>query len=168
MILFHGGLTAVEEPRIMSRASYRPLDFGTGFYTTTSYDQASRWVKNRLDRDPTAHMGFVTSYEFDEEAFAKAGLTRLDFTNNPVTVDWFRFIMKNRKFRNPEHGYDIVTGPVANDRVYAVILQYEAGFLTEEEAVARLKPYRLADQVLFHTERSLSFVKKVTTEEVPR
>ncbi len=159
---------AVEEPRIMCRASYRPLDFGTGFYTTTSYDQASRWVKNRLDRDPSAHMGFVTSYEFDETAFAASGLKRLDFPNNPVTVDWFRFIMKNRKLRNPEHGYDIVTGPVANDRVYAVILQYEAGFLTEEEAVARLKPYRLSDQVLFHTERSLAFLKKVTTVEVAR
>ena len=168
MILFHGGLTAVEEPRIMSRASYRPLDFGTGFYTTTSYDQASRWVQNRLDRDPAARMGFVTSYEFDEAAFAAAGLTRLDFPNNPVTVDWFRFVMRNRKFRNPEHGYDIVTGPVANDRVYAVILQYEAGFLTEDEAVARLKPYRLSDQVLFHTVRSLVFLRKVTAVEVAR
>ena len=119
MTLFHGGLIAVEDPQIMSRALYRPLDFGTGFYTTTSYDQASRWVRNR-------------------------------------------------KLRNPEHGYDVVTGPVANDRVYAVILQYEAGFLTEEEAVARLKPYRLAGQVLFHTELSLSFLKKVSTVEVPR
>ena len=168
MILFHGGLTAVEEPQIMSRVSYRPLDFGTGFYTTTSYDQASRWVKNRLDRDPSARMGFVTSYEFDETAFAAVGLSRLDFPCNPVTVEWFRFIMRNRKQRNPEHGYDIVTGPVANDRVYTVILQYEAGFLTEEEAVARLKPYRLAGQVLFHTERSLSFLKKVSTAEVSR
>ena len=159
---------AVEEPRIMCRASYRQLDFGTGFYTTTSYDQASRWVKNRLDRDPSARMGFVTSYEFDETAFAASELKRLDFPNNPVTVDWFRFIMKNRKLRNPEHGYDIVTGPVANDRVYAVILQYEAGFLTEEEAVARLKPYRLAGQVLFHTEQSLSFLRRVSTAEVSR
>lgn len=168
MTLFHGGLVAVETPRIMNRASYRPLDFGTGFYTATSYDQASRWVRNRLDRDTTAQSGFVTSYELDETAFAAAGLTRLDFPGNPVTVEWFRFIMRNRKLRNPEHGYDIVTGPVANDRVYAVILQYEAGFLTEEEAVARLKPYRLAGQVLFHTERSLSFLRKVSTVEVPR
>ena len=168
MTLFHGGLAAVEEPQIMSRASYRPLDFGTGFYTTTSYDQASRWVRNRLDRDASAQSGFVTSYELDEAAFAAAGFTRLDFPSNPVTVEWFRFIMRNRKLRNPEHGYDIVTGPVANDRVYAVILQYEAGFLREEEAVARLKPYRLAGQVLFHTERSLSFLRKVSTVEVPR
>ena len=125
MTLFHGGLVAVENPRIWSQATYRPLDFGAGFYTTTSRDQASRWVRNWLDRDPSVK-------------------------------------------RNPEHGYDIVTGPVANDRVYTVILQYEAGFLTEEEAVARLKPYRLAGQVLFYTERSLSFLKKVSTAEVSR
>ena len=168
MTLFHGGLVAVGNPQIMSRASYRPLDFGTGFYTTTSYDQASRWVRNRLDRNPSAQSGFVTTYEFDEAAFATAGLTRLDFPVNPVTVEWFRFIMRNRKLRNPEHGYDLVAGPVANDRVYTVILQYESGFLSEEEAVARLNPHRLAGQVLFHTERSLSFLRKVSTTEVPR
>ncbi len=77
----------------MNRALYRPLDFGTGFYTTTSYDQALRWVKNRLDRDPSAQSGFVTSYEFDEAAFSAAGLKRLDCADSPVTVVWFRVSM---------------------------------------------------------------------------
>jgi len=34
---------------------------------------------------------------------------------------------------------DIVTGPVANDDVYAVVEAFEAGEYTEEEALTRLK-----------------------------
>jgi len=112
--------------------------------------------------------GYVTAYEFDEKGFSDPGLTRLDFPNFPVSVDWFRFIMRNRRERNPEHSYDLVTGPVANDRVYTVITAYEAGFASETEAIDRLKPYRLADQYLFHTPAALRFLKAVTTVEVPR
>lgn len=38
MRLFHGSLERVEVPRIMPRELYRPLDFGTGFYTTTDFE----------------------------------------------------------------------------------------------------------------------------------
>lgn len=168
MTLYHGSVAKVETPSIMTKASYRPLDFGTGFYTTTSYDQAARWVRNRLEMKAEILCGYVTAYEFDENGFADSGLTRLDFPNSPVSVDWFRFIMRNRRERNPEHGYDLVTGPVANDRVYTVITAYEAGFASETEAIERLKPYRFADQYLFHTPAALAFLRAVTTVEVPR
>lgn len=43
MILYHGGLEIVTQPKILG--SNRPLDFGNGFYTTTNLQQAQRWVK---------------------------------------------------------------------------------------------------------------------------
>ena len=46
MILYHGSLEVVELPQILEAS--RPLDFGTGFYTTTSLQQAHRWVKLRM------------------------------------------------------------------------------------------------------------------------
>jgi len=168
MTLYHGSLLPVEAPLIMTRASYRPLDFGTGFYATTSYEQAEKWVRNRLAQNPSSDTGYVTAYEFDERGFAVSGLKRHDFQRFPVSSDWFRFIMRNRRERNPEHGYDLVTGPVANDRVYTVITAFEAGFVSEKEAVERLRPYRLADQYLFHTPASLAFLKTLMTEEVKR
>ena len=70
MILYHGSLETVATPRIMQRAFYRPLDFGTGFYATSSRDQAVRWVRNRLDYDAAAPRGCVNVYEFDEPGFA--------------------------------------------------------------------------------------------------
>lgn len=44
MILYHGSITRVEVPIIMTHASYRPLDFGTGFYTTMSYRLADQYL----------------------------------------------------------------------------------------------------------------------------
>lgn len=168
MTLYHGSLTSVTQPTIKPASLYRPLDFGTGFYTTTSYEQAARWVCNRLDANPAVLRGYVNSYEFDEEGFAASGLKRLDFPSHPISPDWFRFIMTNRRQHNPEHGYDLVFGPVANDRVYTVINAYEAGFMDEATAIVRLKPFRLADQMLFHTEASLHFLRAVGRVEISR
>ena len=43
MIIYHGSLEKVENPEI--RLPNRTLDYGFGFYTTTSYKQAESWVK---------------------------------------------------------------------------------------------------------------------------
>ena len=38
MILYHGSTVIVDKPEIRLGSSF--LDFGTGFYTTSSYEQA--------------------------------------------------------------------------------------------------------------------------------
>lgn len=52
MILYHRSNIVVENPKIIQ--SDRRLDFGTGFYLTSSYEQAERWayltVKKLLKR----------------------------------------------------------------------------------------------------------------------
>lgn len=62
----------------------------------------------------------------------------------------------------------MVMGPVADDRVYTVLNLYEGGFIDEVDAMKRMKAYRLADQVLFHTERSLRGLRYLATMEVSR
>ena len=108
MRLFHGSLERVEVPRIMPRELYRPLDFGVGFYTTTDFEQASRWVRIRLGRNPNADIGFVTAYDFDEAFMASAGLSLKKYDG--VSSEWLNFIAVNRLQGNVEHGYDIVIG----------------------------------------------------------
>lgn len=168
MKLYHGGLVAVEAPRIMERIFYRPLDFGYGFYATSSFDQAARWVRNRLEHSGEATCGFVSVYEFDEAGFSSSRLKRLDFPLGQVGADWFRFVMRNRREHNPEHGFDLVSGPVANDRVYTVLSAFEAGFMDEAAAIERMKPYRLANQYLFHTANALRFLSFLESVEVAR
>ena len=68
---------------------------------------------------------------------------------------WLDFVMCNRSDRGFRHDYDIVYGPVANDKVYAAFSLYESGILDQRSLIAELKTYRLVDQYLFHTKRAL-------------
>lgn len=71
----------------------------------------------------------------------------------------------NRSF---SHDYDIVYGPVANDRVYAAFALYEDRMLDKEGLIKELKAYKLADQLLFHSSKSLEFLKFEKAVEVSK
>ena len=53
--------------------------------------------------------------------------------------------MNNRLDRNFTHNYDVVYGPVANDRVYACFTLYEGGVMSKENlraGIYRMQPAR--------------------------
>jgi len=62
--------------------------------------------------------------------------------------------------------FDIAIGPVANDRVYEVIDNFELGDYSEEETIRRLLTFRLTDQIVFKTEKSLSYIKYIGMEQI--
>ena len=157
MTLYHGSLEIVEKPQILQ--ANRPLDFGTGFYTTTSLQQTRRWVKLRMEQSQ-ASVGFINIYEYTPKRDLR---TRLFRSANEAWVD---FVHANRTVQDYNHDYDIVTGPVANDNVYLSFNLYESGIITKRELIRRLKTYKLVDQLLFHTERSLDTLEYVGNKEV--
>ena len=159
MELFHGSLEIVMMPEI--RQSNRTLDYGNGFYTTTSHHQAESWVKRRM-KECCVNKGYVNVYDFYKAAADK--LNVLVFNN--ATEEWVDFVMMNRTKKGFKHSYDIVYGPVANDRVYAAFALYEGGLLDKETLIKELKTYRLVDQFLFHTVKSLSYLKFKQAKEV--
>jgi hypothetical protein len=59
-----------------------------------------------------------------------------------------------------------VYGPVANDNVYVQFGLYEQGFISKATLLAELKVYKLVDQMLFHTERALQYIRFVEAKEV--
>ena len=59
MRVYHGSLERVPTPEI--RQATRTLDYGTGFYTTTSAKQAEDWVRKRM-RDSGTGKGYVNDY----------------------------------------------------------------------------------------------------------
>ncbi len=67
MKLYHGSLDIVERPQI--RLANRTLDYGIGFYTTTSEEQAELWVKRKIGGKD--NKGFVNVYEFDLSSMEK-------------------------------------------------------------------------------------------------
>lgn len=159
MKIYHGSLEKVCCPEI--RTANRRLDYGAGFYATTSYEQAVRWVQRKM-WESKADKGFVNVYEFDERAMRM--LKTLSFSN--PSEEWLDFVMQNRTKEDFTHDYDIVYGPVANDRVYAAFALYEGRVLSKQALIAELRTYKLVDQFLFHTKESLNSITFVEAKEV--
>lgn len=96
--------------------------------------------------------GYVNLYEFDEAKLS--GLKSLIFA--APDVEWVKFVMANRTEKGFTHSYDIVYGPVANDKVYLQFGLYESGVISVDTLIRELKTYKLVDQYLFHTEKALT------------
>ena len=159
MIIYHGSLEIVEQPQILE--ANRLLDFGSGFYTTSSLQQAQRWVKLRMEQNNTSK-GYINIYEYS----SKKGLNTRRFQS--ANEAWINFVHANRTIQGYNHNYDIVVGPVANDNVYLSFNLYEAGIISKRELIRRLKTYKLVDQLLFHTENSLETLEYIGNKEVIR
>ena len=159
MKLYHGSLEIVQKPEI--RKANRTLDYGSGFYTTTSYEQAEAWVRRRMD-EAKLDKGYVNIYKMPE--VVPSTLKQLVFQS--PTEEWVDFVMRNRMENGFVHEYDIVYGPVANDRVYAAFALYEGGFLNKQDLIKELKAYKLVDQYLFHTDAALQTLTFNEAKEV--
>ena len=157
--IYHGSFEVVESPEI--RQPNRSLDYGSGFYTTTSYEQAKKLVERRM-KDKGMAVGYVNVYELND--IALENMKVLSFEK--PTVEWVNFVMKNRTERGFSHDYDIVYGPVADDSVYTQFTLYEGGIISMTTLIQELKTYKLVDQFLFHTEKSLTAIKFIESIEI--
>ncbi|MDR1001482.1 MAG: DUF3990 domain-containing protein [Clostridiales bacterium] len=80
--------------------------------------------------------------------------------------DWLDFVCANRSGRETANSYDIAFGAVADDKVYTVIQYYENGVYDKADAIKRLKVEELFNQILFHTEKSLTYCSFVGYERL--
>ena len=152
MLLFHGSNVAVREPRLLK--IQRDLDFGTGFYTTSDLDQATRWARRTVLRLKKGK-ACVTVYEVDDKKLQSIRILRFIQPD----ADWLRFVVSNRKGVMQTADWDLICGPVANDQTMPVIDLYLDGMYDEEEAVRRLLPQKLKDQYVFKTEAAIRLLR---------
>ena len=152
MVLYHGSNIEVCEPHLLK--ARRNLDFGKGFYTTSSFGQAMSWAlrtaRIRKDGSPV-----VSCYEFDDKnlsILSVLAFERPDF-------DWLYYVAANRRGVAAHDDYDVVIVPVANDQTFPTILLYLDGYLNAESAVAQLLPQKLKDQYAFKSHRAVSCLK---------
>lgn len=157
--IYHGSIEIVESPDI--RQPNRSLDYGSGFYTTTSFAQAKKLVERRI-KDKGVDVGHVNVYELDDNALESMKVLRF----KKPTEEWVNFVMKNRTERGFTHDYDIVYGSVADDSVYTQFTLYEGGIISMPTLIQELKTYKLVDQYLFHTKKSLTAIKFIESIEV--
>ena len=156
MILYHGSYIPIVQPKILIQEKGR--DFGFGFYTTTIKEQAERWairtarLRSRLsDKNENA---IVNVYDFDSD-FARK-LKVKSFPN--ADLDWLELVIKCRSDLDFRHGFDIVSGKIANDNVGETVEYVLAGIMRKEDAVERLSFEKINDQICFCTEEALKSI----------
>ena len=157
MKLYHGSVVEVRKPSL--RYGRKMTDFGRGFYTTTQAEQAENWTKIKQDRTK-APKRIVSVYEIDDALLTSPELKIREF--HGVDKAWLDFVVDSRK--GVKHDYDLVFGPVANDKVFTTVNLFESGVLSAEAAILQLKAYKTYDQLSFHTERvigALRFVEAI-------
>lgn len=160
MILYHGSTDPVDSPQIRKGEVY--LDFGVGFYTTTSYEQAERWARIKMRRKNT-DIGYVSVYEFDfEQAKNDLVIRRFDRADEK----WLSFVVSNRRGEELNELVDMHIGPVADDNVYQSIRLFETGAYDAEYTVKKLKTEVLRDQWTLHTDMILKYLKFIEAKEI--
>lgn len=159
MKLYHGSTVAVRKPNLrMGRSN---ADFGKGFYTTSNLDQAKRWANIKKGREK-ADRAIVSVYEFDGALLNNPEWNICHFDG--VDETWLYFVTDCRKSR--KHDFDLVLGPVANDKVFTTVNLFESGALSAEAAILELKAYKTYDQISFHMGKTLQTLRYVESFEV--
>lgn len=156
MKLFHG--TNIDFDNIDLKMSKPNKDFGQGFYLSDTRQQAEELAMARVEL--TGGNPVVIEYDFDEELLHDKSLKVKLFEE--YTEDWANFILANRNSINGNiHDYDIVFGPIANDRVGRQLWRYRNHDIDMSTLVKNLKFMKgITFQYFFSTERAIKHLKK--------
>lgn len=159
MILYHG--TNVDIPNIDLQKSKPNKDFGRGFYLTESLSQALDMAQTKTDQldfgSPT-----IMTYELDEQCLNDGSLHVKRFVD--YSEEWAQFILANRNNPNSDciHTYDVVIGPIADDRVGVQLWKYSNQLIDLPTLVKNLKYMKgITIQYFFGTEQSIKQLKRV-------
>lgn len=156
MILYHG--TNIAFDTIDLTKSKPNKDFGQGFYLSEDYDQAMAMAKIKTEQlevgAPT-----VLAYEID--------VNQLEFLKTKrfceYSEEWAKFILLNRRNNKsqPAHDYDIVYGPIADDRVGVQLWKYENHSIDLPTLVHNLQHMKgITFQYFFGTEKAIKLLKR--------
>jgi len=159
MKVYHGSYTEINEIDLVFCESGR--DFGQGFYVTKLRSQAEFWAIRKSRKQD--HDGFVTEFEYNENICRMMKLNVLRFED--YNDEWLEFVVLNRKNETEvqAHDYDIVEGPIADDKVATEVDRYIAGHISKEQFLNDLT-YNPSHQICFCTMQSLQALSQAKGE----
>ena len=163
MKVYHGSYTEIETVDLSKCQANK--DFGRGFYVTKFKKQAEEWAE--IIGKVNGTIGVVTEFTFYERAFTEESLKVLRFSE--YNDEWFDFIILNRDLESTEqkHDYDIIEGPVADDKVQRRINRYLEGQITREYFFEQLTKYpEPSHQICFCTVDSLRMLKNTNYKPI--
>lgn len=157
MILYHGSNMSFQA--IDLRKGGPAKDFGQGFYMTDSFECAAKTAQQRVVRLGGAPMVMV--FEFTEKLEPPLNVRTFAGPDR----EWALFVRANRRTdfaaqdHNRDNRYDIVKGPIANDRLSLLFRLYEKDIITVDEFAHRMQFKELYAQYSFHTKMALSALR---------
>lgn len=151
MKLYHG--STIDIQKIDLTKSKPNKDFGRAFYLSVDEQQAVEMAQFRAEFEETSPV--VNVYEFNEALFQQFRCKRFE----EYCEEWAHFVYDHRT--DPQgrtlHDYDIVYGPIANDRIGAQITRFKQGYITFDEFLRRIQYIKgITFQYAFCTQRAVN------------
>lgn len=156
MKLYHGSTIDIQG---IDLAKSKPnKDFGRAFYLSVDEQQALKMAQFKAEFEEATPV--VNVYEFDETLLQH--LRYKCFKN--YSVEWAHFVYDHRT--EPQgrtlHDFDIVYGPIANDRIGAQITRFKQGYITFDEFLKRIQYIKGATfQYAFCTQKAVDKLIKL-------
>jgi hypothetical protein len=157
MKLYHGTIENFDTIDLSKSKPYK--DFGKGFYLSDNYNQAlnlANYKAIQFNLEP-----IVLTYNFDENFLKNEELNVLTFDS--YSREWAEFVFDNRNADKAfTHDYDIVYGPIANDKVGAQMRLLKEHNISLEVFLERLKFFKgITFQYMFATDKAINLLTKL-------
>ena len=158
MKLYHGSNISINH--IDLSKGHKGKDFGQGFYLSANKEQAFLMAKATVAKTEYGKP-CITTFEFDEKNLYSPKLKVKDFTD--YNIEWAQFIIANRNNHSdtPIHDYDIVYGPIADDRVGLQLQRFRQHYIRIEQLIEELKYKKPTFQFFFGTNNAISNLIKI-------
>jgi hypothetical protein len=164
MILYHGSNMSFS--MIDLDKGLPAKDFGRGFYATDSLECAEKTARQRVAR--LGGSPKIMVFELNESLIQTMNVRSFA----EPCKEWALFVRANRKTdgeaedHNRDNRYDIVCGPIANDKLSLLFRLYERDIITVDEFAKRMQFKELYTQYSFHTERALTALQFKEVQDV--
>ena len=151
MDVYHGSYIKIDKIDLSKGQLNR--DFGQGFYVTKFRNHAESWAEIIGRKYDT--QGVVTEFTYYDTVFTEKLCKVKKFEK--YDEEWLDFIVLNRNPFSPipAHDYDIVEGPVADDKVQFRLTKYLQGKIEKSDFLKELTFHETTHQICFCTMRAL-------------
>ncbi len=147
MTVFHGSICEVRCPDLSRSKKY--IDFGPGFYVTDIRKQAERWARRKAARFGGTPVVSTYSLGDDWSAYRVKSFPE-------ASKEWLDFVCDCRNGLTPYMSYDIISGKVANDKVYQAIDMYRRGIWDEQRTLKEIAYYEDSGQIAINSAAAVS------------
>jgi len=164
MKVYHGSYIEIEKIDLAKCLPQK--DFGQGFYVTKFKHHAANWARIIGRKHNTK--GFVTEFDYTESPFAQRICKIKSFED--YNEEWLDFVVANRQNESEKaiHDFDIVEGPVADDKVQNRIRDYLNGDVSKQDFLKELIYHEETHQICFCTKVSLQLLKNIDRRRVSK